>query len=370
MSEYSNSNSSDMLGSQEGLYDAKEQCRSEQTALKCAQCLLYKEECDRLKQELELANQQLVNMKHFVESQQQFCIETQEKQVDSEQKAHEASWILTRTKERFRRIELKHKLDSLAAFLKENRNEIIATESKVRNIRADPHSTTRYLQRVKNRLGTLREERKSMIATSQNIQQILHEQDELITASINNDIKKVEELVFRGVSVNLPDETGYTAFKYACGKSNNDVVELMLKHTEVDINYFDANSDPSILIAAKQKNDVILRRLLEHGADPNVQNTAGQVPLHEVCSSGRLNVATTLLKWGANVNLKDNKGNTALFYAATKNHVDLAILLLDQGSSIEIKNAEGLSIVEASQLSKASEVLNLIQRRAITSNTD
>jgi ankyrin repeat protein len=62
----------------------------------------------------------------------------------------------------------------------------------------------------------------------------------------------------------------------------------------------------------------MVRRLLEHGADPNICNNDHTTPLHEASSRGLLEVARLLLSYGAKVDEKDREGKTPFQVAASK----------------------------------------------------
>ena len=74
--------------------------------------------------------------------------------------------------------------------------------------------------------------------------------------------------------------------------------------------------------------------LLEHQANPNLQNSSGETPLHHASE----NVAQLLLQHGANPNVPQHDGDTPLHYAAFKGHSKLAQLLLDSGAVIDQSN--------------------------------
>ena len=51
-----------------------------------------------------------------------------------------------------------------------------------------------------------------------------------------------------------------------------------------------------------------MRRLLEHGADPNICNHGHSTPLHQASSKGELEFVRLLLSYGANIDAKDGGG--------------------------------------------------------------
>ncbi|XP_041116948.1 putative ZDHHC-type palmitoyltransferase 6 [Polyodon spathula] len=67
--------------------------------------------------------------------------------------------------------------------------------------------------------------------------------------------------------------------------------------------------------AAFQGNRGLVELLLQHGADPNLPNDAGQTPFHFACRHGDVHVIHRMLKYEADVNLTDHQWKTALHHA-------------------------------------------------------
>jgi ankyrin repeat protein len=61
-----------------------------------------------------------------------------------------------------------------------------------------------------------------------------------------------------------------------------------------------------------------VKLLLEHGADPNIQDRYGWTSLHEAAIRGFVNVVKLLLEYGADPTVKDKDGRTPLDLARAK----------------------------------------------------
>mgnify|MGYP001942332703 CR=1 FL=1 len=126
-------------------------------------------------------------------------------------------------------------------------------------------------------------------------------------------------------TINTIDTNGYVALTLACYKGNQDVA-LFLAANVKDI---DGNSNYGTpLMAAVYKNrPVIVERLLELKANPNLADVNGTTPLHYAIIFKNERIIKLLMDADADVDFKDNRGNTAKDYAAmTKNESILKLI--------------------------------------------
>jgi cytohesin len=93
--------------------------------------------------------------------------------------------------------------------------------------------------------------------------------------------------------------------------------------------------------AAAWGHPEVVEFLLEHGADPNIQDNNGGTPLHVAAWNGHREVVELLLEHGANPNVQDDDGDTPLHLAAKNNYREVVELLLEHGADPNIRNNEG-----------------------------
>ena len=82
----------------------------------------------------------------------------------------------------------------------------------------------------------------------------------------------------------------------------------------------------------------VCEALLAKGADPNIPNTLGQIPLHSAAESGQYLIAELLLQYKAEPNFQSLNGDAALHYAASKGDLAMVKLLLEHNAQPNITN--------------------------------
>lgn len=101
------------------------------------------------------------------------------------------------------------------------------------------------------------------------------------------------------------------------------------------------NPDEELLDAAKTGKVLIIKNLLEQGADVNVEDKLGNTPLIFASKIGDTPTIDLLLKNRAEVNRQNHSGATALMLAAKYGHEHVIVKLLDHGADPLITNNNG-----------------------------
>lgn len=140
----------------------------------------------------------------------------------------------------------------------------------------------------------------------------------LHVAAKNNDLKKIEELITTGTDINARDK-GF-------------------------------NLQTALHIAVRGEHFELVKLLLLHGANANIQNVFGLTPLHRAARKGYTDFVRLLLKHGADGNIKGKKitiggylatgsfpGYTPLHAAVDGGVLEIVQMLVDHGADV---NAE------------------------------
>jgi len=244
----------------------------------------------------------------------------------------------------------------------------------------------------------------------------------LLYAARENCLACVDVLVRNGADLNLPDPDGVTPLLLAIMNVNWDLAKKLIE-AGAGVNQWDMFGEAPLFTAVGVRNQVtgghasidplnetkginIVRMLLEHGANPNMQlffrpanvrgstNTRGSTPLIRAATNGDLEVVKLLLQNGANVNLmmadrqtalmavlagrapepqaleiirvlheagadvnvialinhrEESRGGTALHYAVRKRYKEVIKKLAEYGIDMNARDQDGLTALDYTQ---------------------
>ena len=154
---------------------------------------------------------------------------------------------------------------------------------------------------------------------------------------------------------------------------DNSEMSVLLKAHGVppkDINAQNHMGWPPLVYTCRGDNgehpDEILR-LLELGADINVQNYKGKTGLHCAAKAGFLNVINLLIEKGADLDATDNNGETPLFEAIRSTIKDsekqraAVEALLVKGADPNVKNRKGLTPLQVAQRMRRADAGKIVE---------
>ncbi|KAI9995248.1 hypothetical protein PInf_012299 [Phytophthora infestans] len=154
------------------------------------------------------------------------------------------------------------------------------------------------------------------------------------------DVTKLHNLLESGVNLDVKDEDERTPLHWACATGRLDVAEFLLERAKTTVNVQDDAGWTPLMSAASAGHGDIVGLLLSKGADANLPNENGQIPLHYY--RGRQEIAELLLDYTRDVNQADNTGSTPLMRAiGGKPSPVIIALLLDHGAKVNTRDVGG-----------------------------
>ena len=145
-----------------------------------------------------------------------------------------------------------------------------------------------------------------------------------------------------------------------------DVIQAI--QNGANVNVVDGRGMMPIHWAALRGHTQIVSSLLQNGADVNGTNSADWTPIMHASFEGHLESLRHLIETGADVKAKTFVSGTALIFAAGKGHIEIVKILLESGadSSVEIDGSDdedGMTAVDYARREGHLEIAALIENR-------
>jgi len=165
----------------------------------------------------------------------------------------------------------------------------------------------------------------------------------LVRNAKKGNLMAIQSAVQENVNLNEGDMSEQTALMWACWQGHSDVVNELLK-AGADVDAKADDGETALMWAALRRHTDIVLLLLEYNADPNIQNiTYGGTGLMIASGKGNEILVKAMLEHGADVEIKDRNGSTALFSAVQSGNKEIVKMLIDAGNKINVKSNYGLT---------------------------
>jgi ankyrin repeat protein len=125
-----------------------------------------------------------------------------------------------------------------------------------------------------------------------------------------------------------------TALHAALGTGNLEIAHVLLDHG-ANTNLEDQDGRVPLVKAYDRRNVEAMRLLLEHGANGDVRYGSFELLSHHASYRGRDEVIQLLLEHNFDPNARDSKIWTPLHWASTGGHAKVVQLLLDYGADVD-----------------------------------
>eukprot|EP01124_Arcella_intermedia_P002921 TRINITY_DN11598_c0_g1_i1.p1 TRINITY_DN11598_c0_g1~~TRINITY_DN11598_c0_g1_i1.p1 ORF type:complete len:1146 (-),score=287.23 TRINITY_DN11598_c0_g1_i1:3-3440(-) len=137
---------------------------------------------------------------------------------------------------------------------------------------------------------------------------------------------------------------------------------LLLLDSNANVNQTDEKGNTPLLFAAQKDIDIV-QVLISRRADVNLQNKAGESPLHHASS---LPIAKLLVSNQANINLADENGETPAFYMFRRKNETVAKYMLKLNAVCNTLNKEKRSLLSYASERGDEKMVKLLLKTGIT----
>jgi len=185
----------------------------------------------------------------------------------------------------------------------------------------------------------------------------------LMYASIEGNTAIVNELIKYGANVNDVNEKSSStdALFDAARRGNSGVIKILLEQG-ADVNARYGNWGSNLICAARDGyKPIIVKELLQSGANVNDTDDDGTTPLIWASIKGHIQIVEELISFGADINKKNKNGWTALIGAANEGHKSIVKALIAKGAKLNEKANDGRTALFCAQLKGNLEIFNLLK---------
>lgn len=135
-----------------------------------------------------------------------------------------------------------------------------------------------------------------------------HKQTPLLFAAQNGHIEVVKILLANGANIEAKDNNKQTPLLFAAKNGHIEVVKILLTNG-ANIQANNKHGDTSLHLSAENGHSWIVKLLLQfNDIDVNKKNNNGNTPLHLAAKNGHTWIVKFVLKNGADFNIKDGSG--------------------------------------------------------------
>lgn len=195
--------------------------------------------------------------------------------------------------------------------------------------------------------------------------------DSLADAVYAKDVKKINELLDRGIDINAtPEGFPSTVLFIACSFEGYEDIASLLISRGADVNFKGRDGKTPIMWAA-DNSLATTKVLLKSGANVNAKADDGMTALIQ-CVFGILSKKVTtdvldlLLKNGANINAAligtDTPGWTALLFASINGDYDLVNYLIRHGANVNHTSDQGATPLSLAKQEKYDSIVQLLKK--------
>ena len=148
----------------------------------------------------------------------------------------------------------------------------------------------------------------------------------------------VKALLQIGLDPNAKALLGDTPLHRAAGSGNGEIVRALIEaRADVNAQGYEGYTPLIYAVSEAHRREAMIA-LLEAGADPNLTDEQGNVPLHQAASA---EAVTALINTGADPNARSDNGTTPLHSAARGGTAETLTALISAGADVNTRDDDG-----------------------------
>lgn len=166
-------------------------------------------------------------------------------------------------------------------------------------------------------------------------------------------------LIDSGIDVKVPDGRGITPITAACSYARVHNYEIIKKLFDAGAKLSSENIN-STLLSTYIDNPVIIKLLIEKGANPGYENLFGETPLINAISKNKKDHISILIKAKADINYINKKQFSPLMHAVMSNNLEIVLLLIQLGANVNLKNKNNESAISMARSQGYTEIVKIL----------
>ncbi|XP_052434089.1 ankyrin repeat and sterile alpha motif domain-containing protein 1B isoform X3 [Carassius gibelio] len=188
-------------------------------------------------------------------------------------------------------------------------------------------------------------------------------------ASLNGHRDVVLKLLQFEASANVADSKGCFPLHLAAWRGDVDIVQILIHHgpSHSRVNEQNHEKETALHCAAQYGHSEVVRVLLQELTDPSMRNSRGETPLDLAALYGRLQVVRLLLTAHPNLMSCNTRKHTPLHLAARNGHHTTVRVLLETDMDVNTQTEKGSALHEAALFGKM-DVVQLLLDSGIDAN--
>lgn len=172
------------------------------------------------------------------------------------------------------------------------------------------------------------------------------------------DARVISEFLGKGIDPNTADKGGHTALMIASRLGHESLVALLVDR-KADLMRLSPQGDSALMMASLQGHLGVARILVDRGA---LVKQEGWAPVHYAAFEGREVMVRYLLDKGADKNALAPNGYTALMLATRNGHAGAARVLLQDDADFRVASSDGATALRIAQVRNDKVLMELLQR--------